>query len=67
VTANSYNSWSERNDVSTAAPYWRQNKVPTDVEVIEDDPAEIDCLADGSPRPTIEWYINGVPIHGKCM
>lgn len=43
-------------------PYWRQDRPPDGVNVAEDDPAEISCLADGRPRPSVSWFINGRPI-----
>ncbi|KAI6175507.1 hypothetical protein M3Y97_00696700 [Aphelenchoides bicaudatus] len=45
-----------------AAPYWEAGK-PMDVTEMEDDSAELHCLASGNPRPLIRWFMNGVPIH----
>ena len=34
------------------------------VNVTEDDDVEMRCAAYGDPRPSVAWYINGVPIDG---
>ncbi|KAI6224569.1 hypothetical protein M3Y95_00766900 [Aphelenchoides besseyi] len=45
-----------------AAPYWESGK-PSDVTENEDDDAELHCFASGNPRPLIQWFMNGVPLH----
>lgn len=47
-----------------AAPYWEAGK-PMDVTENEDDSAELHCFANGSPRPLIRWFMNGVALHGS--
>lgn len=47
-----------------AAPYWRNNIPPSDMEVDEEEDFETECQADGLPRPTITWSVNGDLIKG---
>ncbi|XP_066564116.1 roundabout homolog 4 isoform X2 [Amia ocellicauda] len=35
---------------------------PSDVVVQMDNPASLSCRAEGHPKPSIEWYHNGVPV-----
>lgn len=35
---------------------------PSDVVVRVGNPATLSCRADGSPKPTIEWLRNGLPL-----
>lgn len=43
-------------------PYWRQGQDPEDVSVAEDEPALVSCEAYGKPKPSISWFINGLPV-----
>ncbi|XP_025047907.1 roundabout homolog 4 isoform X4 [Alligator sinensis] len=42
------------------APYITDH--PTDLVVQWDQPATLNCRAEGNPKPTIEWYRNGVYV-----
>jgi receptor-type tyrosine-protein phosphatase zeta len=43
-------------------PYWNQDKPPEDVNTSEEESAQFDCQAIGTPTPVISWLINGVPL-----
>ncbi|VDN38507.1 unnamed protein product [Gongylonema pulchrum] len=47
----------------TAAPFWKNNP-PQDVDQPEESAAEIHCIASGTPAPIVQWFINGMPLHG---
>jgi len=48
-----------------AKPFWDQNQKPADVSADEEKDAVIDCIAHGTPKPTITWGINGVNLKSK--
>uniref|UniRef100_A0A3Q3GKL2 Neural cell adhesion molecule L1 n=1 Tax=Kryptolebias marmoratus TaxID=37003 RepID=A0A3Q3GKL2_KRYMA len=43
-----------------AAPYWLDK--PTDLVLAPDDNGRLVCRANGNPKPTIQWFVNGEPI-----
>ncbi|KAG7494302.1 neurofascin isoform X18 [Solea senegalensis] len=43
-----------------AAPYWLDK--PTDLVLSPDENGRLVCRANGNPKPTIQWLINGQPI-----
>ncbi|KAK6994219.1 neuroglian-like isoform X4 [Biomphalaria glabrata] len=48
-----------------AKPYFMQEL--QNVELGINETAEFTCLAAGDPRPSIEWYINGIPLPGTIL
>ncbi|GFO04368.1 neuronal cell adhesion molecule [Plakobranchus ocellatus] len=36
---------------------------PTDITAAPGESAEFDCSAVGEPAPTLQWFINGQPLH----
>jgi len=51
----------------SGAPRWRDNKPPDDVVAAEDEPAELACHANGQPRPTVSWSVNGIELSGSAI
>ena len=49
---------------AVARPYWEDGKIPEDVNTSEEESAQFDCEAHGTPLPTISWLINGIPLAG---
>ena len=49
----------------TAAPFWLEK--PTDLVLAPEENGEMVCRADGVPRPTTSWFINGEPIESKQL
>lgn len=47
----------------TAAPFWLEK--PVDLVLAPEESGRLVCRADGAPRPTVNWFINGEPIEGK--
>lgn len=45
------------------APFWT-DKPPQDINEPEGSAAEIHCVTSGTPTPIVQWFINGVPLHG---
>lgn len=43
-----------------AAPYWISS--PRNLVLAPKEHGMLKCLASGSPKPTITWFMNGVPI-----
>jgi hypothetical protein len=50
---------------SSAKPTWKFQ--PVDKRVSVGDSTSLNCQAEGNPKPTVEWYINGNPVKGKTM
>jgi len=48
--------------VYAASPYWRHGP-PSDFTVDDEDDMDIDCRADGRPRPSTTWSINGTHVN----
>ncbi|XP_053725347.1 neurofascin homolog (chicken) a isoform X5 [Synchiropus splendidus] len=46
-----------------AAPYWLDK--PTNLVLAPDENGRLVCRANGNPKPTIEWLINGQPIQNS--
>lgn len=47
----------------TAAPFWLDK--PTNLVLAPEENGRLVCRADGVPRPTVSWFINGEPIESK--
>lgn len=48
---------------SVATPFWVEK--PQSLVLSRDDSGQIECKADGIPRPQIRWLVNGEPIEGQ--
>nr|XP_019959869.1 PREDICTED: neurofascin isoform X18 [Paralichthys olivaceus] len=48
-----------------AAPYWLDK--PTDLVLAPDENGRLVCRANGNPKPTIQWLINGQPIDSSPL
>jgi len=46
----------------TAKPHWVNS--PQDQQVGVDETASFQCVAEGKPKPTVQWFINGIPKTG---
>ncbi|XP_066559316.1 neurofascin homolog (chicken) a isoform X2 [Amia ocellicauda] len=46
-----------------AAPYWLDR--PSNLVLAPDESGRLVCRANGSPKPTIQWLVNGEPIQGS--
>jgi receptor-type tyrosine-protein phosphatase zeta len=44
-------------------PYWSHGRAPSDKQVNEEEEAEFDCSAHGTPTPNVTWGINGLASH----
>jgi hypothetical protein len=51
-------------NLCSGAPRWRDAKPPDDVVAAENESAEMVCRAYGQPRPSVTWYVNGLPLTG---
>ena len=40
-------------------------KPPVDTRVSVGDSASLSCAAEGTPTPSVEWYIDGIPFKGR--
>lgn len=49
----------------TAAPFWLEK--PTNLVLAPEETGRLVCRADGAPRPTISWFINGEPIESMFL
>lgn len=49
----------------TAMPFFIEQ--PTNIHSSEEEDAEFVCKAGGSPKPTIHWSINGIPVESKAL
>lgn len=45
---------------TTAAPYWLDK--PTNLVLAPDENGRLVCRANGNPKPSIQWLINGQPM-----
>ena len=52
-----------RGSYYSAAPFWTTR--PQDQETREGDSVTFNCEASGTPVPTSQWFIDGVPILGR--
>lgn len=48
-----------------AAPFWLDK--PTNLVLAPDENGRLVCRANGNPKPTIQWQMNGGPIDGKSL
>ncbi|XP_051531863.1 neurofascin-like isoform X5 [Myxocyprinus asiaticus] len=46
-----------------AAPYWLDK--PTNLVLAPDESGRLVCRANGNPKPTIQWLVNGEPIESS--
>lgn len=46
-----------------AAPYWLDK--PTNLVLAPDENGRLVCRANGNPKPTIQWLVNGEPIESE--
>jgi len=44
----------------SSAPYWI--RAPNNTNAAQDEAVEFECLAEGDPKPNLEWLINGQPL-----
>uniref|UniRef100_A0A6G1SAQ6 Neuroglian n=1 Tax=Aceria tosichella TaxID=561515 RepID=A0A6G1SAQ6_9ACAR len=44
----------------SSAPYWI--RAPNSTNAAQDESVHFECLAEGDPKPNLEWLINGQPI-----
>ncbi|XP_036067801.1 neurofascin homolog (chicken) a isoform X15 [Oryzias melastigma] len=47
----------------TAAPYWLDK--PTNLILAPDEHGRLVCRANGKPKPTIQWFVDGEPLEAK--
>lgn len=45
-----------------AAPYWLDK--PTNLILAPDEGGRLVCRANGKPKPTIQWFVDGEPLEG---
>lgn len=48
----------------TAAPFWLER--PSDLVLAPEEDGRLVCRSDGTPRPTVAWFINGEPTDCEC-
>lgn len=46
-----------------AAPYWLDE--PENLILAPGEDGRLVCRANGNPKPSIQWLVNGEPIEGK--
>lgn len=44
----------------SSAPYWI--RAPNNTNAAQEESVQFECLAEGDPKPTLDWSINGQPI-----
>jgi len=49
-----------------AMPFWL-HEPPQSLETPVGENVQFDCLVGGTPKPDVQWMINGVPIKGLSM
>lgn len=45
----------------SSAPYWI--RAPENTNAAQDESVQFDCLAEGKPKPNLEWLLNGQPLN----
>lgn len=46
-----------------SAPYWI--RAPNNTNAAQDESVQFECLAEGDPKPNLEWLLNGQPISAQ--
>lgn len=44
-----------------SAPYWI--RAPSNVNAAQDESVQFECMAEGKPKPNLEWLLNGQPLN----
>lgn len=47
----------------SSAPYWIRS--PHNANAAQDENVQFECLAEGKPKPNLEWLLNGQPIDAQ--
>jgi len=47
----------------SSAPYWI--RAPNNTNAAQDESVQFECLAEGKPKPNLEWLLNGQPINAQ--
>lgn len=47
----------------SSAPYWV--RAPNNTNAAQDESVQFECLAEGKPKPTLEWLLNGQPLDAQ--
>lgn len=47
----------------SSAPYWVRS--PNNTNAAQDESVQFECLAEGKPKPNLEWLLNGQPLNAK--
>lgn len=45
----------------SSAPYWI--RAPNNTNAAQDESVQFECLAEGKPKPNLEWLLNGQPLN----
>lgn len=48
----------------SSAPYWIT--APNNTNAAQDESVQFQCLAEGKPKPTLEWLLNGQPLNAAA-